>query len=262
MTSESCTHQQTVHRFSFPTPCNTSVLPPAGLKHPDRVSSAFPSHSTEKSTKGQSVKVQNSPGGSLTGRFPCTTCGYQQSPLSLSNSWGCMPQDPRSLGPSKREWIEAGSPPMGSVLNNSPQPSHFTPPTPRNPSHHLQHPLSSFFSSSCSNTWAVLPEPVALPGDISAFMGRGDTQGVDPTQVPCPFRTWEPPAWALLAPSEGVSPWALQSDPPADLSSSPFGLHPYCTRGFPGSSVVNNPPCQSRRCRFDLWIRKIPWRRK
>lgn len=146
MTSESCTHQQTVNRFSFPTPCNTSVLPPAGLKHPDRVISAFPGRPTEKSTKGQSVKVQNSPGGSLTGRFPRTTRGYQQAPLSLSNSWGCMPQDPRSLGPSKREWIEAGSPPMDSVLNNSPQPSHFTPPTPRNPSHHLQ-PLPFLLSS-------------------------------------------------------------------------------------------------------------------
>ena len=98
--------------------------------------------------------------------------------------------------------------------------------------------------------------------DISALMGRGDTQGVDPTELPCPFGAWEPPAWALPAPSEGDSPWALQSDPPADLSSSPFGLHPYCTRGFPGSSVVNNPPWQSRRRRFDLWIQKIPWRRK
>ena len=32
--------------------------------------------------------------------------------------------------------------------------------------------------------------------------------------------------------------------------------------GFPGGSVVKESSCQCRRCRFDLWVRKIPWRRK
>ena len=37
------------------------------------------------------------------------------------------------------------------------------------------------------------------------------------------------------------------------------------TMGFLGGSMVENPPCQCRRCRrleFNPWIRKIPWRRK
>ena len=31
--------------------------------------------------------------------------------------------------------------------------------------------------------------------------------------------------------------------------------------GFPGSSVVKESACQCRRCRYNPWIRKIPWRR-
>ena len=33
---------------------------------------------------------------------------------------------------------------------------------------------------------------------------------------------------------------------------------------FPGAASGKEPPCQCRRhkrCRFDPWIRKIPWRR-
>jgi len=34
--------------------------------------------------------------------------------------------------------------------------------------------------------------------------------------------------------------------------------------GFPGSKVVKNPPANAgdKRCGFDPWVRKIPWRRK
>ena len=33
--------------------------------------------------------------------------------------------------------------------------------------------------------------------------------------------------------------------------------------GFPGCLVVKNPPViQCQRSRFDLWVKKIPWRRK
>ena len=35
--------------------------------------------------------------------------------------------------------------------------------------------------------------------------------------------------------------------------------------GFPGGSAVKNLPANARRhkrCRFDPWVRKIPWRRK
>ena len=31
--------------------------------------------------------------------------------------------------------------------------------------------------------------------------------------------------------------------------------------GFPGGASGKNPTCQCRRCRFDPWVRKIPWRR-
>ena len=36
------------------------------------------------------------------------------------------------------------------------------------------------------------------------------------------------------------------------------------TGGFPAGSVVKKKKstCQCRRCRFDLWVRRIPWRRK
>ena len=33
-------------------------------------------------------------------------------------------------------------------------------------------------------------------------------------------------------------------------------------RGFPGGSEVKTSACQHRRCGFDPWVRKIPWRRK
>ena len=37
--------------------------------------------------------------------------------------------------------------------------------------------------------------------------------------------------------------------------------HPQCL-GFPGGSVVKKSACQCRSCRFDPWVRNIPWRRK
>ena len=32
--------------------------------------------------------------------------------------------------------------------------------------------------------------------------------------------------------------------------------------GFPGSSVVKESACQCRRCRYNPWVGKIPWRRE
>ena len=34
------------------------------------------------------------------------------------------------------------------------------------------------------------------------------------------------------------------------------------SKGFPGGSVVKNLAAKCRRCRFDPWVRKIPWKRK
>ena len=31
--------------------------------------------------------------------------------------------------------------------------------------------------------------------------------------------------------------------------------------GFPGGTSGKEPACQCKRCSFDLWVRKIPWRR-
>ena len=40
----------------------------------------------------------------------------------------------------------------------------------------------------------------------------------------------------------------------------------FCSMGFPGGSVVKNPPVNAgdiyKRHRFDLWVEKIPWTRK
>ena len=36
-------------------------------------------------------------------------------------------------------------------------------------------------------------------------------------------------------------------------------------KAFPGDTVVKNPPANTsrhKRCRFDPWVRKFPWRRK
>ena len=35
-----------------------------------------------------------------------------------------------------------------------------------------------------------------------------------------------------------------------------------CTRGFPVGTGGKESACQCKRCRFDPWVRKIPWRRK
>jgi len=38
----------------------------------------------------------------------------------------------------------------------------------------------------------------------------------------------------------------------------------YATMGFPSGTSGKEPACQCRsckRCGFDLWIRKMPWRR-
>ena len=37
--------------------------------------------------------------------------------------------------------------------------------------------------------------------------------------------------------------------------------HPVYGMGFPGGSLVKNPPAMQR-CGFNSWVRKIPWRRK
>ena len=32
--------------------------------------------------------------------------------------------------------------------------------------------------------------------------------------------------------------------------------------GFPGGSMIKNPPTNAKRCEFDPWVGKLSWRRK
>ena len=41
-----------------------------------------------------------------------------------------------------------------------------------------------------------------------------------------------------------------------------FGNISVFRRGFPGGSVVENPPTNARVAGFDPWVQKIPWRKK
>ena len=74
--------------------------------------------------------------------------------------------------------------------------------------------------------------------------------------------------WAAL-PATGRSPSFMEGS--CGTSQPPSHHHVLflqntfpCTGhwGFPGGSVVKESTCQCRRCRFDLWVGKIPWRRK
>ena len=48
----------------------------------------------------------------------------------------------------------------------------------------------------------------------------------------------------------GVSYWNL------------LAWSPYTSRGFPGGSVVKNPPAKCRRCGLHPWVGNIPWSKK
>ena len=41
-----------------------------------------------------------------------------------------------------------------------------------------------------------------------------------------------------------------------------FKVKSFPERGFPGGSAVKNPPAKARRHGFDVWVKKILWRRK
>ena len=41
-------------------------------------------------------------------------------------------------------------------------------------------------------------------------------------------------------------------------------MYPFSCKGFPGGASGKEPTCQSRRhkrCEFNPWVRKLPWRR-
>ena len=51
---------------------------------------------------------------------------------------------------------------------------------------------------------------------------------------------------------------------PWNTNDSTYKLSALIFMGFPGGSDAKEPACQCRRhkrCRFDPWVRKIPWQR-
>ena len=61
-----------------------------------------------------------------------------------------------------------------------------------------------------------------------------------------PMKWWDQMPWSSFSEC-----WALR------LSQIFFIL-----KGFPGGSVTKESACQCRRCGFNPWVGKIPWRRK
>ena len=61
-------------------------------------------------------------------------------------------------------------------------------------------------------------------------------------------------SWALPEPSQGRR-----------SRGQDLGPDIWVAAGFPGGTSGKEPACQCRRhrrCRFDIWVRKIPWRRQ
>ena len=75
----------------------------------------------------------------------------------------------------------------------------------------------------------------------------------------CPVIVWSP----------DVSGWGQVSTRQPSLNME-NPVHGYLAlnslihknQGFPGGTSGKESACQHRRLRFDLWVRKIPWRRK
>ena len=75
----------------------------------------------------------------------------------------------------------------------------------------------------------------------------------------CPSRAW---LLSLCAVPLQVSHGKVVT--PCTDTSTHLLLHLWMDKGFPGGASGKEPACQCRRhrrCRFHLWIRKIPWKR-
>ena len=82
-----------------------------------------------------------------------------------------------------------------------------------------------------------------------------------PTTTPCPSGNAPLSRPCLPAPHSWWDRGAMWQVVPAEAG---FGWSWARNRGFPGDSVVKNPPTvqSHRRHRFDPWVGKIPWRRE
>ena len=105
--------------------------------------------------------------------------------------------------------------------------------------------------------WAELPRGSGKPGP------RGPLQAAQ--------RTRQPSGWCTAG--KPVGTWGPRRLRP--LFADPLSSFPDLCRDsslcfaqrlrlmcFPAGASDQEPACQGRRCRFDPWVRKIPWRRK
>ena len=88
--------------------------------------------------------------------------------------------------------------------------------------------------------------------------------------LPAMWETW---VWSLGWGKEpipvflpGESPWTEKPGMPIVHGVSESGTTEQLSTasellGFPGCASGKEPACQCRRCRFNPWVRKIPWRR-
>ena len=90
---------------------------------------------------------------------------------------------------------------------------------------------------------------------VATSFSRGSSQPRDQTQVSCTagrfFTIW-PTREACLAHCRVSNNFCRMN----------VKAHEYHYIGFPGGAVGKESTCQCRRCGFDCWVGKIPWRRK
>ena len=107
---------------------------------------------------------------------------------------------------------------------------------------------------------------VLMPGPIPHLPGQKPRAGPWHLQVPrAGLRVPKLTCWVPLRRPGSWSPGHCYFFPPQEGSFSQgtqlLSPLPFLPKGFPGDSVAKKPACQCSRCEFNLWVRKIPWRR-
>ena len=86
----------------------------------------------------------------------------------------------------------------------------------------------------------------------------GSWKSITVTLMTCQNGSCESSETSLLSPSDTLVGAGLPH-----LRCSPGNnSYPLPSLGFPGGSVVKNPPANAGRCGFHPWVGMIPWRRK
>ena len=107
--------------------------------------------------------------------------------------------------------------------------------------------------------WTVAcQDPLSMeyfrPENQSGFspFSKGSSQFRDWTQASC----FAGGFFTIWAPREVLDLELLK------VCSLPLWIWLMTIMGFPGGAVVKESACQCRRCRFNPWVKKIPWSRK